>query len=248
MKLFQLYAYFGLQFLRGLFFKAFVALTVILCIYLFFAERLPIAKAVATMCSMLVLAYYVVATAGSIIEKTERYSIELILSKPFTRRDIILADFLSTVTITSLMTLLLLMMITLVYGIRAHEWTMMFCELFVALSINFIAIYAFVILSGIILKNAAIVTVIWIGYVYVVALLLEARSEFIYARFSAHVLVRASFDGLYYFLPQVHAVSINVISFLSKTTGSLQPILFTLLGGMVALVSSIFFFNRQEMD
>src|SRR5271169_3060731 len=127
MKLFRLYSYFSLQFFRGLLARVFIILTMILCVYLFTTQTLPLSTVVHQIC--LVLAFYIVATAGSIIEKTEQYSIELILSKPYTRRDVILADFLSGVTVTAVLTLLLSLVLTLVYGIRAHVWDTTFLAL-----------------------------------------------------------------------------------------------------------------------
>lgn len=248
MRFFRLYTYFSLQFFRGLLARVFIILTMVLSIYLFTAQTLPLDKVVHQICLILVLAFYVVATAGSIIEKTEQYSIELILSKPFTRRDVILADFLSGVTVTSVLTLLLTIVLTLAYGIRAHEWNTAFLALAIILIINFISLYSFIILSGILLKNVAIVTVFWIGYLYVGAIFLEARTELIYPQTGANFFIKATFDGLYYLLPPIYAVSRTITTLFSNTIWNSQPIMFTLSGGIVALVISVYLFNKQELE
>lgn len=248
MRLFRLYSYFSLQFFRGLLARVFIILTMILCVYLSITQTLPLSAVVHQICLILVLAFYIVATAGSIIEKTEQYSAELILSKPFTRRDVILADFLSSVTVTSVLTLLLSLVLTLVYGIRTHVLDTTFLALAIILIINFISLYSFIILTGILLKNVAIVTVFWIGYLYVGAIFLEERTELIYPQTGANFFVKVIFDGLYYLLPQIYAVSRAVTVLLSNTIWNPQSIMFTLSGGIAALVSSVYFFNRQELE
>ena len=248
MNLFRLYSYFSLQFFRGLFARVFIALIMIVCIYFLTVQSLPLDKLVHQICLILVLAFYIVATAGSIIEKTEQYSIELILSKPFNRRDVILADFLSGVTVTTVLTLLLTIVLTLVYGIKGHQWNTTFLALAIILIVNFISLYSFIILSGILLKNIAIVTVLWIAYLYVGALFLEARTELIYPQIGANYFIKTIFDGLYYLLPQIYAVSRDVTALLSNAIWNPRSIMFTLVGGIVALVSSVYFFNRQELE
>jgi ABC-type transport system involved in multi-copper enzyme maturation permease subunit len=237
-----------MQFIRGLPAKVFQILVAILCAYLFIADPLPLNRVVYQIAQMFVLVYYVVATSGSIIERTEQDTVDLILSKPFTRRDIILADFLSNVTSTSIMTLLLTIAITLVYGIRAHDWNTTFLTLGIVLVINFMSIYGFVILSGIVSRNVAIVTVLWVGYIFLGAVLLEGQSQLHGTVDHANVVLKTIVDGLYYALPQIYAVSRAISSLLTNRAWELQSILFTLGGGIVALLGSVYLFDRQAME
>ena len=248
MRFFQLSSYFSKQFFKALLVRAFIFIVALLCIFLFITPTFPLPRMVYQICSMLVLAYYVVATAGSIIERTQLSSVELILAKPFTRRDIILADFLSIITTTSILTLLLTLVVTLAYGIRWQEWSTTFLGLAISLNINFFALYGFILLSGILLKNIAVVTVLWIGYVYVGAILLETRSEFIYQNLGSHSFVQLICDGVYYLLPQLYAVSRAITLSFSDASSNLLPLVFTITGGIAALTCSVYLFNRQELE
>jgi len=235
------------QAMRGLMFKACFVIIVLLLVTFSFIPSLPRSEVIIQISTVLGFAYFIVSTAGSIIEKTERLSVELFLSKPFTRRDIIFADFLGTVTAVSFLVLLFSIGSWLIFGFRQNEWDATLLALSLSMIIGFSSLYSFVILTGILVRNAALVILFWVGYVYFGALLLEARSDFIYNKLSG-VFYRVIFDTLYYGLPQVLSIC-KVFSRLKFGAFSdFSPIMFSLISGAAALTASVLIFNRRDLD
>ena len=151
------------QAIRGPMIKACFVIIVLLLILFSFIPSLPRPEVIIQISAVLGFAYFIVSTAGSIIEKTERFSVELFLSKPFTRRDIILADFLSTVTSISFLMVLLSIGVWLIFGIRQSEWEAPLLALSLSMIIGFSSLYSFIILTGILVRNAALVIVFSVG-------------------------------------------------------------------------------------
>ena len=235
------------QSLREPMFRAFLVLILCSVVGLSVLPTLPQATVLYLTCSLLILAYFIVATAGNIIEKTDRFSIELFLAKPFSRRDIILADFLGTITVVSALSLLLSLGLWFVFGVRQNEWGPTFIALFFSLSLGFISLYCFIILTGLVIRNVSVVIITWVGYVYFGALLLETRADFIYAKMPG-LYVRIVLDTVYYSLPHTLSIAKVFSRFTFNTINDFLPIIFSLASGTAALMSAVFIFNRRDLD
>ena len=233
------------QALREPMFRAFLVLTICAALGLSLLPALPDARVVYASGSLLILAYFIVATAGSIIDKTDRLSIELFLSKPFSRRDVVLADCFGTVTAVSILALLISLVVLLVFGIRQNEWSHQVIALFFALSIGFGSLYCFVILTGLLIRNVSIVIITWVGYVYVGSFLLETRRDF---AFTKSPPVSIILDTIYYSLPQTFAIIKVFARFTFATLNDFLPIIFSVISGSAALMSAVFILNRRDID
>lgn len=227
--------------------KACFVIIVLLLIAFSFTPSLPDPQIIIQITTVLGLAYFIVTTAGSIIEKTERFSVELFLSKPFTRRDIIFADFLGTVTSISFLMVLFSIGLWLIFGFRQNEWEASLLALSLSMVIAFSSLYCFIILTGILVRNTAIVILFWVGYVYFGALLLETRSDFIYGKLSG-IYYRVIFDTLYYCLPQVLSICKIFSRLKFGALSDFSPIMFSLISGAVALMASVLIFNHRDLD
>jgi len=225
--------------------KAFVVLILCCTVMLLVVPVLPSPKTVSQICSTLVLAYFVVAVSGKVIEKTERLSIELFLAKPFSRSDILFADFLGTISVVSTCILLLSLGFWGAFGIRQGSGASTFISLFFSLTIQCIFLYCFIMLSGILIRNVGIVVILWVGYVYAGALLLEERAEFLNPGMPE--VIRTFFDVLYYILPQNFAIGKSIANLFSQTNLNLLPILISGVSSAGALGLAIWLFNRHDL-
>ena len=226
-------------------FKAFFVLTICAGFGLFFLPTLPEARVVYATGSLLILAYFIVATAGNIIDKTDRLSIELFLSKPFSRRDVILADFLGTVTAVSVLSLLLSLGLWIVFGVRQNEWSHVVISLCFSLSVGFSMLYCFVILTGLLIRNVSIVIITWVSYVYVWSFMLETREDFVIAK---NPSVNIILDAIYYSLPQTFAIIKVFARFTFGTVNDFLPLIFSLVSGAAALIFAVFILNGRDID
>ena len=227
--------------------KAFLLLTICLVAWLSVTPKLPLASTLNTTCFLLALAYFVVATSGSIIDKTDRLTIELYLAKPFSRSGIILADFFGTSTVVSILSFLLSLGLWVVFGLRQHEWNPNFIALFFSLLLGFLSLYCFIILSGLLFRNVSVVVIMWVVFVYFIALLLEERLNFVYTQLP-QIQYRVLFDGIYYLLPRLFGIYKSFSAILTQTSLDVSPVITSGLSAMGALTLAVFYFKRKDLE
>ena len=247
MRFFELCKYSAEQALKGVLLKAIFAVIVLLLIALSLVPRLPLPEVVISISLVMGYAYFITATAGNIIEKTDRHMIELFLSKPVTRRDIILADFAGTVTAVSLSLMVLSVGLWVLYGLRLSVWDVKFLSLSASMILGFGAMYSFMILMGVAIRNSSVIILVWVGYAYIGALVLENRSEVIYTKMPS-TIYKVIIDGVYYILPPIYSIQ-KVFSRLSfDNIQNFLPIIIPIISTACALTCAIIILGRKEPE
>ncbi len=208
-------------------------------------HTLPRGRLVEVLCEVFIPVYFVVATGGSIVEKTERSLLELMLSKAHARRDIILADYVSVVGVFTVMVAGGSIGLWLVFGIKNGEWTIGLPGMFVSLFTGFAALYSFVLVSGIFLRNAALVVVAWVAYVYVGMSVMRAGHEWLAEHGS--LIVRLPFDALYYFLPSLFQMSKSMHAMLRGGECSYLPFISSAISAVLVMLVAIAYFDRKDI-
>ncbi|MEE9222599.1 MAG: hypothetical protein V3V40_04010 [Nitrosomonadaceae bacterium] len=227
-------------------FKAYFGITGLLFIFLALTPRLPQFKTVTEIAYLFFLLYFVVGTASIIIDRVERGSIELFLSKPFSRTDIIVATLLGVIGLVSLFSIFLVLGLWFIWGLRVGVWSGSILSYIGSLIFGFGTLYCFVLLSGIIIRNLAAIVFIWCGYVLFGSLALELRSTMLYPNIESD-MIKGALDVLYYLLPQPFAIRTSFNSLFRGGSPSFLPVVTSCLTASLALLAAIFVLERKDL-
>ena len=245
MKLTTLYTFMLVQLWRNPMIRIFAVVGVCGLVWLSVVREMPSLKLVEDLCFIFIPVYFIVATGGNIIETTDRPTIELLLAKPFSRRDIVVADYLSVTSIFGLGSLAISMGLWLVFGWRGGEGGLSLVALFLSLQLSFMSLYCFIQLSGLLLRNAALVVVAWVGYIYFGVALIEACARWVSS--SGGMLWQIIFYPVYYVPPRVLGIYRSIQGGFGRGDWEIMPIMSSALSGALALAAAIFFLDRRDI-
>ena len=157
-----------------------------------------------------VVLFGVFATAGLIPDALEKGTVDLYLSKPVARWELLLGKYLGSVAVILICILYCIGAIWLVFGFRTGIWNLNF--LFAAFTTTFVfaCLFSIVVFLGVLFQNMAIPIIGAYLYLLVVGGILENRQQGIYL-LSENSVFRAVIDGFYYLLPQLSAMQQNVV-------------------------------------
>jgi hypothetical protein len=233
------------QMSRSPVFRAFPIIAISGFVWLVVAHSLPSGILVEHLCIVFIPVFFTIATAGSIIEKTERSMMELLLSKPYSRRDIVLADYLSVLSIYTVMAVGLSVGLWLIFGLRVAEWGIGFPAMFVSLMMSFAFLYSFILLTGLLLRNAGLVIVFWVGYIYFGVGLLEAVAGWMSKNGSG--VTKPAFYALYYFLPEILRVDRWVHTLGTNSVVDCMPVLSSGISAALVLTAAVVYLEKRDI-
>jgi ABC-type transport system involved in multi-copper enzyme maturation permease subunit len=227
--------------------RAFLCITAATGIVLAFISKMPVPQVVVQISMLLVPVYFVVAHAGSIIEKTDRWYVELLLAKPFSRTTIIVADYLGASAVVCGLVAIFGSMIALLYAVRVGSVDPRLFSFPVAIMLSFLTVYPFVIVTGILTRSIQASVAIWSVYLLLGALFLEVRATVIFPHIE-FAIMRDLLDTVYYLLPQTVAMEKSLhILFAHGELHSL-PIVISLCVGGLALGTGVVIFRRRDIE
>lgn len=148
-----------------------------------------------------IMLFGVFATAGIIPDSMEKGTVDLYLSKPIARWELLLGKFLGAVTVMFTTVLFFVGGLWLVFGVKVGVWNTHFLFSSFTMSCMFACIFSIVLLLGVIFRNTAIPIIGIFLYLVVVDNVLENRNV-IFA-FSENKVLHGALDALYYALPQI---------------------------------------------
>ncbi|HEX7572658.1 MAG TPA: ABC transporter permease subunit, partial [Bacteroidota bacterium] len=144
-----------------------------------------------------VVVFGVFGTAGVIPDALEKGTVDLYLSKPIARWQLLLGKYLGSVTVMFLNILYFIGGLWLIVGVKVGVWNTQFLLSSFLLTYVFASLYAVVALFGVVSRNMAIAIIAGILYLLLVAGPLESRQTGLYL-LSESGIYRGILDGLYY--------------------------------------------------
>ena len=152
-----------------------------------------------------VIVFGVFATAGIIPDTLERGIVDLYLSKPIARWQLLLGRTLGAIAVMLANVLYFIGGLWLIMGARLGVWNTPFLLSAFTLTLVFSALYSVVVFLGVATRNTAIAIIGAFLYLIGVAALLYHRESFLFL-FSSNTVYRGFFDVLYALLPQTSAM------------------------------------------
>ncbi len=184
------------------------------------------------------------ATAGFIPSMLEKGNIDILLSKPVTRSEIILGKFFGGVLIVFLNIAYLVIGIWFITAIKFSYWDFTFLNTAVFITFTFAVLYAMTILTGILTKSSVLGMMASYLIFLFVSPILTMREDFLE---NAGDIVKYILNGLYYIIPKTAELGAISVGFAAgNEILDYQPIIssFLFMTGMIIL--SIIIFNRKD--
>jgi ABC-type transport system involved in multi-copper enzyme maturation permease subunit len=187
-----------------------------------------------------VVVFGVFGTAGVITDALEKGTVDLYLSKPIARWQLLLGKYLGSVSVMFLNIIYFIGGLWLIVGLKVGVWNTQFLLSSFLLTYVFAALYAVVAFFGILSRNVAIAIIAGILYVMLIAGPLEGRQTGLYL-ISENGVYRGILDGLYYIFPQIPAMQSGAIHLISGEQAQAGPFVQSFLsaGGILAAAAWI---------
>ena len=143
----------------------------------------------------------VFATAGIIPSTLEKGTIDLFLSKPVSRVELLGGRFLGSVFLVFAITAYFIFGAWLIISLKTGYWDPAFLTVILTVTVNFAIMYTVMMALGISTRSSAATIIIVFFYMYILAPILSGRETGLFAIIS-NESIRAFISGIYYFLPK----------------------------------------------
>lgn len=185
------------------------------------------------------------ATASFIPTMLEKGSIDLLLSKPVSRSQVIWGKFIGGTLMVLINIAYFIIAFWAIIGLKFGVWEASFLLSILLITFTFMALYALIILIGILTRSSALSIMISYLVILILSPLLAMRNK-------NDFLINNQFvewisDGLYYIVPKTSELSsITNSLILNKSIDSYQPIISSLLFMILTLALTIIIFSKKD--
>ncbi len=188
-----------------------------------------------------IVLFGVFATSGIIPETLEKGTVDLYLSKPIARWELLLGKYLGAVSVMFVNIMYFIGILWVVFGMKLGVWNLQFLLSIFTLTFLFAGLFSIVAFLGVLSRNMAITIIGAFLYLIVIGNALQSREFGLYLLWT-NPIYRGGIDGLYYIFPQLAAVQQNIMKLISHQEADWKPFLQALLssgllfGGGAALL------------
>jgi len=185
------------------------------------------------------------SVAGFIPTLLEKGNIDLILSKPVSRPQVILGKFFGGTFMVFSNIFYAIFMLWVLIGIKFSVWEANFLLSAFTITLAFASIYSIIILVGILSKSSTFSLVISYMIFFIFSPILSSRDT-IFA-FINDSFWKSIFEILYYIVPQTSDLSTITTSLaVGNSVDSFNPIIFSFVYIILILLGSIFIFRKKD--
>jgi len=192
-----------------------------------------------------VVIFGVFATAGIVPDTLEKGTIDLYLSKPVARWELLLGRYLGAVVVMLINILYFLGAIWVIIGFKVGVWNVHF--LFAALSLTFVfaCLFSLTLALGVLFRNTAIPIIGSFLHLFVIGGILEHRDQSLFL-ISENAVYRRIIDGFYYLLPQISAMQENVANLIMQQTITWEPFVQSFLVAALYFGAAVVLFMKMD--
>lgn len=185
------------------------------------------------------------SVSSFIPQMTEKGSIDLLLSKPVSRAQIILGKFFGGTTMVFVNILYLILGIWVLIGLKFDEWDPSFLFTILTITFAFAVLYTLIILLGIITRSSVASMIISYLIFFILSPILSYRETI--ATFIDKKIVTFLLEFFYYIVPQTSELS-TITSDLASGNDlfSGEPLVISSLHLILILVASIIIFSKKD--
>jgi ABC-type transport system involved in multi-copper enzyme maturation permease subunit len=189
--------------------------------------------------------------AGLIPSMLEKGMIDLFLSKPLTRAELLMARALGAVSGIVLNLIYLFLGVWLIFGLRLGVWHWGFLSSTIYVVYAFVCFFSIVTIVGLITRSATFS--IMLSFIFtLISWGLEVRENGLY-RLWDNVIYHRLLDALYYLTPQLNAMLENSTRVIGKLPYipnapdfTFMPFIYSFFSSCLLYFLSIWYFSRQD--
>ncbi len=193
-----------------------------------------------------IMLFGVFATASVIPDALEKGTVDLYLSKPLARWELLLGKYVGSVAVIGLATAYFIGGVWLTFGARVGVWNVQFLLSAVTMTFMFGAIFSIVLLLGVVFRNAAVPIIGCFLYLMVIDNLLENRQTVLYL-ISESSLYRALCDAFYYLLPQIAGMQRQLENQIMQRTVEWRSFIQPLLSSALMFGAASLILERKDL-
>lgn len=185
----------------------------------------------------------VFASAGLIPSVLEPGRIELLLSKPVSRRHLLLGRYLGNVLIVGLNVAYLVLGVWLILALKTGIWHPEFLVAIPSTMFLFAVLLALVVLIGVLLESTALAVMIPVGIMIISPILAQSKI----ANLLSGEFTRFLWKAMYHALPKVYDIGRITLDFvMDKHVESFTPVWTSAAFGTIVLVAAIHIFEKRD--
>ena len=192
-----------------------------------------------------IMLFGVFATASIVPDSLEKGTVDLYLSKPVARWELLLGKYLGSVAVMLAVILYFIGGIWLGFGVKIGTWNLQFLLSAFTMTFMFGCIFSMVLFLGVVFRNAAIPIIGCFIYLMFVDNLLENREQILYL-LSENKIYRTILDGLYYVFPQIAGMQKGLENQIVHKTMEWQPFAQALLSSAAIFGCSTVIIRKKD--
>lgn len=187
----------------------------------------------------------VFATAGIIPNTLEKGTIDLFLSKPVSRAEILTGRYLGGGLIVFLNTAFFVTGAWLIISIKTGYWNTPFLAVMGTVTVSYLILAAAMMILGISTRSSAATIIIVFFFIYLVAPILQSREGFLFQLIDSEA-IKSTISAIYYMLPKPGEFTEFAGKLIMHQELSWTPIWSSALFGGAMYGLSVFVFQRKD--
>jgi ABC-type transport system involved in multi-copper enzyme maturation permease subunit len=198
-----------------------------------------------------IILFGVFGVAGLVPGMLEKGTVDLFLSKPLTRAELLMARALGAASGIAMNLIYFFVGIWLIFGLKAGVWHWGFLSSVIYVVYAFTCFFSVVTIAGLITRSAGFSIMIAFSFA-LVSWGLELREKGLYL-LSDNVIYHRLLDALYYLTPQLNAMLDNSSRVIGKNPFipypaefTFMPFLYSFLSSSLLYGLSVWYFSRQD--
>lgn len=192
-----------------------------------------------------IVVFGVFGTAGVIPDALEKGTVDLYLSKPIARWQLLLGKYAGSVAVIFLNITYFIGGLWLIVGLKVGVWNGGFLASALLMTYVFASLYSVVAFFGVLSRNMAIAIIAGILYLILVAGPLDSRQTGLYL-LSENGIYRGILDGLFYAFPQVPAMESGAMHIIAGGHAEAAPFVQSFLSSAGILALSAWILNKRD--
>lgn len=195
---------------------------------------------------LLVLIFCIISSASFVPSMVDKGTIDLLLSKPLSRFNILMSKYLGAVIFVGISLVYFIGAIWLILSVKSGYWNFNFLFTILSLTFAFAVMYSIVVLIGLTTQSSIIAILVNLFLLFVICPILGARETVIFT-FVQNEVVRFVFNFFYYIFPkpsEINDITIKLIT--GEPVASWQPVITSFLFCAAVMSYSVYYFSKKD--
>ncbi len=192
-----------------------------------------------------IILFGVFATAGIVPDMMEKGTIDLYLSKPIARWELLLGKYLGAIIVILLNIVYFLGALWLIFGIKVGVWNTAFLMASLSMTFVFAVLYALTVILAVLFRNTVVPIIGSFLYLFVVGGILEGREQTLFL-ISDNIVYRGLVNGIYYLFPQISSLQQNIARQIMHQPMLWEPFVQSFLSAVVLFIAAVIVFQKRD--